>query len=244
MEETLASNLLGRIPGVRGARRQFTVFLDKLRADAFDNYASTNPDASPETLSGVARFINYSTGRGDLGSFGERHALGLSNIFYSPRFSASRVEIATTPFRGTPEARSYAAKELVRYVGTNIGLMALAKAGGLDVGVNPLSNDFGTVKVGNTRVSLWGGMNSLARYTAQVMMGQSASSQTGRPRDRARLDAVSTFLRTKLAPQAGILVDAGTGSDFMGERATAGNEARHLFMTISCNDFMASVRDD
>lgn len=111
-EENFMSNLVGRIPGVRGSQRQFTVFLDKIRADAFDNYATTNPDATPETLSGVARFINYSTGRGDMGSFG----------------------------------------------------------------VNPLSNDFGTIKVGNTRLSLWGGTNQLARYTAQLMVGQSAAA--------------------------------------------------------------------
>lgn len=243
-EENFMSNLIGKIPGVRASQRQFTVFLDKVRADAFDNYAKANPDASPETLQGVARFINFSTGRGLLGSWGESHALGLSNVFYSPRFALSRAQLLTTPFRGTPEARAYATRELVRYVGTNLGLMALAKAGGLDIGTNPLSNAFGTIKVGDTRISLWGGMNQLARYTAQLMTGQSASADTGSTRDRSRLKTAQTFIRTKLAPQSSILVDMATGSDFKGQPATVGNEARHLFMPISWNDIADAVRDD
>jgi hypothetical protein len=243
-EENFMSNLVGKIPGVRGSQRQFTVFLDKVRADAFDNYVQANPEATPETLQGIARFINYSTGRGDLGSFGEQHALGLSNIFYSPRFAASRVQLATTPFRGTPEARAYATQNLLRYVGTNVGLMMLAKAGGLNVGVNPLSSDFGTIKAGDTRISLWGGMDKTARYTAQLLMGQSASADTGNTHDRSRLDTALTFIRTKLAPQTAVLVDAATGTDFKGQPATVGNEAQHLFTPISWNDIIEAVRSE
>jgi hypothetical protein len=244
-EENLMTNLIGKIPGVRGTQRQFVTFLDKIRADAFDNYATANPDATPETLQGIARFINFSTGRGDLGAWGERHALGLSNIFYSPRFALSRVQLATTPFRGTtPEARAYAANELVRYVSTNVGLMLLAKAGGLPVGINPLSNDFGTVKVGNTRISLWGGMDKTARYVAQLMTGESASAQTGETRDRSRLDTAQTFIRTKLAPQTSVLVDLATGKDFKGQAVIAGSEARHLLTPISWNEIADAVKED
>lgn len=229
---------------MRGTQRQFVTFLDKIRADAFDNYVQANPEATPETLSGVAKFINYSTGRGDLGALGERHALGLSNVFYSPRFAVSRAQLLTTPFRGTPEARAYAAQNLVRYVGTNLAIMGIAKAAGLAIGTNPLSNDFGTVKVGNTRVNLWGGTNQLARYTAQLMMEQSAAADSGNTRSRSRLDTALTFLRTKLAPQTSVLFDAATGSDFKGQPATASNEAQHLFMPISWSDISDAVRDD
>nr|MDQ3817733.1 hypothetical protein [Acidobacteriota bacterium] len=243
-EENFMSNLVGKIPGVRGSQRQFTTFLDKIRMDSFSEYAKANPDASPETLQGVARFINLSTGRGDLGAWGERHALGLSNIFYSPRFAVSRAQLLTTPFRGTPEARAFAAKELTRYVATNLGIMALAKAGGLDIGINPLSSDFGSLKVGNTRVSLWGSMDKTARYVAQFMMGASASASTGQTRDRSRLDTALTFLRSKAAPQLNYALDLSTGKDFAGRDVTPGEATKNLFMPFTFRDVEEAVRDD
>jgi hypothetical protein len=158
----------------------------------------------------------------------------------------SRVQAATAPFRPdfTPQARAYAATQLARYVGTNLGIMGIAKAAGLDIGVNPLSSEFGTLRVGNTRVSLFGGMNTTAKYVAQLMMGQSASAETGDTRDKSRLKTALTFIRTKLAPQSSVLVDAATGSDFKGQPATVGSTLKHSFVPISWNDIYDAVKDD
>lgn len=198
-EEGFQSSVAQSIPSVRASERAYVSFLDKLRADVFDDYATTHPDASLETLKGIASFINKATGRGDLGAWGEQHVTALSQAFYSPRFQLSRVQTALAPWTGTPEARAYAKRELIKFVSAGIGMMGLAKAAGLEVGVDPLSSDFGKIRVVNTRIGLWGGSAQIARYTAQLITGQATSLSDGETRPRSRLQTAINFLRTRAA---------------------------------------------
>lgn len=243
-EEGFQSSIAQSIPGVRASERAYVTFLDKLRADVFDDYVTAHPDATPETLKGIASFVNKATGRGGLGAWGERHATILSQAFYSPRFQLSRVQTALTPWQGTPEARSYAAKELVKFVTAGVGFIGLAKAAGLEVGTDPLSSDFGKIKVGNSRIDLWGGFQPLARYTAQLIAGQSTSIEDGETRERARWKTALNFLRTKAAPQISVPLDTLIGSDVKGQPATLLNLPRRAFMPLAWRDVEDAIRDD
>jgi hypothetical protein len=243
-EEGFQSSIAQSIPGVRASERAYVAFLNKLRADTWDSFYETHPNATPETLKNIAGFVNTATGRGSLGRWGEKHASALSQILYSPRFTVSRVQTALTPFHGTPEARSYAAKELVKFVGAGIGFMGLAKAAGLDVSVDPLSSDFGKVRVGNSRIDLWGSSAQLARYTAQIIAGKSTSLEDGATQDRARWKTALNFLRTKAAPQISVPLDTLIGSDVKGQPATLSNAPKRAFLPLAWNDVIEAVQDD
>lgn len=131
-EEAYMTDLIQKVPVlgtiVKASERGYTGFLNKLRADVFDDVAQEymkggiRPETHPEEFEGLARFLNVATGRGDfndllpnklkLGSWEmdfsqQRQAMGkafqsaapLANAtFFSPRFLASRLQILNPLF--------------------------------------------------------------------------------------------------------------------------------------------------
>ena len=98
-EEAFMSQWAERIPGVgrvvRASERGFFGFLNKLRADTFDDLvrrsiaAGVDFKANPKALSDIASFVNAATGRGNLGKLNSSAPL-LNGLFFSPRLIASR----------------------------------------------------------------------------------------------------------------------------------------------------------
>jgi hypothetical protein len=173
----------------------------------------------------------------------------LNQLFYSPRFQLSRAQMPLELFRGTPASRKFAAGELLKYVGAGVGLMQMAKMAGADVSFNPLSADFGRVKIGRTRLSIWGGNDTLARYTAQMVAGKATELESGRTVDRSRARTGLQFLRTKLSPQLSVPLDTILGSTAAGEKASVASDwhsgaARRAFMPLAWRDVEDAVHDD
>jgi hypothetical protein len=240
-EETIASNLAGYIPGVKAGQRAQVVYLNKIRADLFDSVVQSRPDLTPEDLQGIATFINYASGRGDLGKL-EKAAPALANVFFSPRLTLSRFQVLGSALRGTPAARAYAARHLVQFTATGLATLALAKAAGADVTVDPRKSDFGKIKIGNTRVDLFGGFIQTARPIAQLIGGVHQSpSGVGAS---SRTEAVGRFVRSRLSPQAGLVVDLATGQTMNHEAATASKLTRNLLMPISWDAIYQAVKED
>ena len=98
-----------------------------------------------------------------------------------------------------------------------LGILGVAKAGGAEVEMNPQSSDFGKIKVGNTRYNYWGSFQPMARLAGQMYTGQIKATGTGKIKDKARLGLMINFLRSKLAPTPGRIVDVFTGETMMGE---------------------------
>ena len=229
-EEAFMSNFASKIPGISASNRAYAVYLNKLRADVFDKAVEAwgGPLAKKESeYRALASFINYATGRGDLGPFNTSAPL-LNALFFSPRLVVSRAQTIAAPLlfaaQGNPAAAKMAAGELVKFVGAGMAVLGLAKLAGAAVEDDPRSSKFGKIEIGPHQVDIWAGFQPVARYTAQFITGE-RKTQSGEivvtdgtgPFGETRLDTATRFARSKLGPPAGLAVDALEGQDFVGE---------------------------
>lgn len=235
-EEQFMSNLGEKIPLigqiVKGSERGYVAYLNKMRADLFQQGASVFADQgrtfenSPELYKGLAKFINNATGRGGLGPL-DRSAQILNTAFFSPRLIASRLNLINPLFytKLPKEVRIMALKDMAKVIGFGTSILGLAAVAGAQVEKDPRSADFGKIRVGNTRWDIWGGFQQYARIFAQLYTGQTKSSNTGEIYDlkgdkfpyKTRLDQLGAFFRGKLAPVPGFAVDVLSGKNVVGE---------------------------
>jgi hypothetical protein len=241
-EEPFASKWAQHIPGVKNSERAYTVMLDSLRSKVFDDYVAAKPDAEPETLQGIARFINYASGRGSLTGVRGIDST-LAQVFYSPRLSVSRPQLLTTPFRGTPETKAYARRELTKYFAATAGFLGMARLAGASVSFDVTDPDFAKIKIGNQRIDLGAGYAQLFRYGAQGATGRGRSLKLGREYEADRGAVVERFFRTKLSPQAGLVVNLAKGEDLRGQKTNLGQEAKKLLVPLSFGDIYDAWED-
>ncbi|MCR4341816.1 MAG: hypothetical protein NUW01_18225, partial [Gemmatimonadaceae bacterium] len=215
-EEAFMSNALNNVPvlggTVQATNRAYTMYLNKLRVDVFDNAVAAWDRVGlanrPNEEKGLAMFVNWATGRGDLPGQLNQAAPLLNSLFFAPRFAISRLETPFAPIvlaaKGQGEAAKLAAADLTKFVGAGLSLLTLAKMGGFQVEADPRSSSFGKVVIGPHTIDIWGGFQQNARYTAQFITGQS-KSYDGRVIDMGtgfgqsnRFDLAIRYLRGKL----------------------------------------------
>lgn len=220
-EEIFMSSWAEKIPilgrGVRASSRAYVGFLNKLRADVFEDLikkadklglnASGNLDLSTE----IAKFVNAASGRGNLRGL-ERSAVMLNATLFSPRLIASRMTFLNPAnyVTGSPFVRKQYLKSLLTVTGLTMTTLTMAKAGGLDVGLDPRSADFMKIKVrGKVRIDVLGGFQQYIRAAAQIISGEYISSTTGKLvtlgegyRPLTREEIAIRFAKSKLSPAA------------------------------------------
>ena len=215
--------VIGRI--VAASERAFATFLNQQRREVFVLQAKKwirrgiTPTTNPKSFSDYAKFVNHATGRGSLEQMKPGALTALNAVFYSPRFQVSRVQVIgdlISP-KTTWTARKVIARDLAEFYATGLGIMGMSKAGGAEVEMDFRSSDFGKIKVGNTRYNYWGAFQPMARLTGQMFSGEIKLTGTGKIKDKAQTELLINFLRTKLAPVPGRLVDVAVGETFLGE---------------------------
>lgn len=232
-EEQFMSQLPNKLPIfgrlAKGSERAYSGFLNKLRADTFDDlYKSAQSQGllkdNQQVVHDIAKFVNTATGRGDLGAF-QRAAPILNAAFFSPRLMASRVQTLNPNYyiKLDPFVRKEAIKSLLAMAGTASTIIGLAKLGGADVGTDPRSADFGKIKVGNTRFDLGGGFLQYLVLGSRLLSGKIVSSTTGREvtlgegfNAPTRADILGNFLKSKEAPVLSFITQVFTGTDSAG----------------------------
>lgn len=253
---------------LRGSQRAFTTFLNKLRADSFDAMVASLARSETPTLAeakAIANYINVATGRGKIG-LSANAATGLNTIFFAPKLVASRFNLlAGQPlYGGTMRTRNMVAREYARFlagVAVVMGLGALAHDEEDDdkpfVNFDPRSSDFGKMRFGQTYIDPLAGLAQVTTFLARELSGESVTGkgEVVPLRDQYRLtlqgdekveygaqnayDVATRFLRTKLAPIPGAIVNAFTGEDVVGNEATPGSIVTSLVVPLS----MQNVRD-
>ena len=221
-EEVYMSRLANKIPGIRASERAYVTYLNKLRADTFDDVARSwaGMARTPSDYQALARWVNIATGRGSLGR-AERLAPTLNGLFFSPRFLASRIQVPLELLRASKTTRLMVAKDLSKFVGTGIGIMSMLALGGvIDVELDPRSSDFGKGRVGKTRFDFWAGFQPIARYTAQIITNERKTTGAGNVVGIDRGETITRFIQSKLSPVAGLLVDVNRGETFVGDELT------------------------
>lgn len=240
--------VIGRV--VRASARAYTGFLNKLRADVFDDLVGSAknlglaPEENSKLLKDLAGFINAATGRGSLGSL-EKAALPLNSFFFSPRLAASRITLLNPIYyvKLDPFVRKEALKSLFTFAGAGLTTLQLAKAGGAEIGTDPRSADFGKIKIGNTRVDLWGGFQQYIRLVGQLTSGKIVSSTTGKEytlgegyRPLTRYDIAMRFAEYKEAPVFSFATELLRGQTVFGEEPKWGEEIANRFIPMVTQD--------
>ena len=247
-EEAFQSRAFHGIPGfgniVRGGERAYNGFLNYLRAQVFFKYVEAMPNAGLESMTRQARFINEATGRGTLGGF-ERSAMALANVFFSPRFVTSRIQVWRHLFSKDPVVRKMAAKNLVGFTGAFLLTLKLAEWAGADVELDPRSNEFGKIRIGKTHIDLSAAMVPHVRYAAQIMTG---TRKVGNHIEKInRADVAWRFVQSKFGPTAGFITSVLKGKNFVGEDYTLDNWRGVLFNELTpmaIQDIIEAAREE
>jgi hypothetical protein len=209
------------------------------------------PLTQPE-LNSIANYINVATGRGNLG----KHAAAAESaalLFFSPRLVASRFQILLGQplYHGTARTRTLIASEYAR---TLIGLSAiygLAIAAGATIETDPHSSDFGKLKFGNTRVDPMMGLSQNTVMLDRIITGKTKTLGGKEKPIRGKVpyggatsfDVVANFLRSKLAPVPGAIVNVATGKNVVGEPVTPLSTATDLIVPLSFQDVYSIMKE-
>lgn len=262
-EEAFMTDLAEKIPvvgrGVNASNRAYSGFLNKLRADVFDDFVrqyenlGINLSTDTKKLREIARFINSATGRGDLGKLGNPAAPALAGVFFSPRLIAARLYMLSPHIymKKDPILRKEAWKSLLSISALALTTAGLAKYGlGMDVEDDPRSADFMKPKVGNTRYDFLGGFQQYIRLGAQLITGETknakgkmkslTSGDFGQP---TRRDVAVQFGLNKLAPIPAFISDWLEGKDATGKKFKMTDELANHLIPLAIQDMTDAYKE-
>jgi len=262
-EEAFMSRLAERIPGigtlVKASERAYVGYLDMFRASVFDAtlqgwgvtnttklFGTAKAEALSHQIGVLAKYINWSTGRGDLPT---SIATGLNAIFFSPRLQTGRIGL---PFLLTkmliaesPALRKVAARDMLAFGGAASTTLGLAWLGGAQVELDPASADFGKVKIGNTRIDMLGGFGQYATYLARNFTGDfkegRIKASSGRMMKANRGELFIRLLRTKASPAVGAILNTMFGSNVVGEEVELNTD--YMLKDLGDNLLMMAWQD-
>lgn len=238
-EEQFPGSYVDSLPGIKNSGRAYTVFLNKMRVDTFDRLVDVagnhgkNVD-DPRFLKALGEYINTSTGRGRIpGAHGEDAAQFLNTFLFSPRLLASRFQILNPNYyvrlyRQDPFVAGQALRAAGQTLAAISSMAYLANnIPGTDVGMNPLSADFGKVRIGNTRVDFAGGFQPLIVLYSRLYKKKSVSSSSGSEQDinggfgtSTRPDVVYRFFQSKMSPSMRLIWDRAAERTYIGDPVT------------------------
>jgi hypothetical protein len=250
-EEAWISRFAQKFPLIKSTERAYVTFLNKLRFDVFTSVADdwrAKGVTDESSWRKLASYINAGTGRGDIKGLTDAGPI-LNAAFFSPRYLASRLQLPTYMLSKDPAIRDMAVKDFAKFFGAGAAILSLAALGGAQVELDPRSSDFGKVKIGDTRYDFWGGWQPLARYTAQLVSGESKSVSTGDIAHQDRLTTLGRFAQSKLSPLGGVVVNAlrgetPTGDDFEASPSSVSANALALVTPLFFQDVADAVRSE
>lgn len=259
-EEAFMSNLAANIPGigigVKASDRAYSGFLNKLRADVFDDILKQGQKLGlgddPKFLESLASFVNAATGRGNMpDALSSAHQV-LNGALFSPRLMASRLSLLNPVYYAKlqPTVRKEALKSLFTFAAAGTTVLTMAKLAGAEVGTDPRSTDFGKIKIGDTRFDPWGGFQQYVVVAARLLTNEMVSSTTGKEyalgegyKPTTRMDIAQRFVEAKQAPVLSFATALLEGSTFSGEKVRVAPEIADRFIPMVIQDLYELHRD-
>jgi hypothetical protein len=168
----------------------------------------------------------------------------LNLLLFSPRLIASRIRLLFDPrlYAGKgwegQIARQEARRSMAALLGLGGAVLTLAHQAGAEVGMDPRSADFGKIKIGDTRIDIWGGLQQYIVASYRMLSGEKVNSATGEVEDvggfgKPRfVGTLGDVVENKLAPVPAYLNAWDKGRTFSGEPFNPLKEAGKLFLPI------------
>jgi len=241
-EERFMSSWAEKIPGVKMSERAYVGFLNRLRADVFDSMIKDanrmGAAVDGPLLRKVADYVNTASGRGGLGSM-ERAAVVLNTAMFSPRLFASRVRLLNPALyiRSDPVIRKQAIRSLIGMASLAATTVTLAKMSGAEVSGDWKDADFGKIKIGNTRLDMFGGFLQYIRAGANIL------PFLGGPYSGTSLEAAGRFARTKASPTLGMALDLLDQKDMAGNPINTPEYISSRFIPMAVQDTYDAVQE-
>lgn len=240
--------------------RAYNTYIASLRFYGWKSVCDTTINGEPTALeqADIANAVNIFTGRGDMGSW-NKHAAALNVGLFSPRYQWSRVQmlIGSPVWRASsPEMRKVI---LTRFYGRSaLGTGMMYALYGLLFGndrdfnltFNPLSSDFGKIRMGNTRIDPMAGLVQPIVFMSKALSGQEKTSK-GEMRDlrgddasHSRQSIVTQYGRSKLAPVPGAVWNMIDGKDVVGNKTTVGGQLLGLSTPMTYGNIYQVMTSD
>lgn len=202
----------------------------------------------------IANFVNVATGRGPLGGM-ENSALMLNNVFFAPRYVASRFQllIGQPFFGGNARTRKLIAKEYARYLIGMAMVYSLGKLAGGETEEDPTSANFGKIRFGRTRLDPLSGISQATVFVSRLATGKTKSSISDRVTPIRGEDVpyggtnvgnvLFNFFRGKLSPRYGTVVNVIAGENVVGEKVTLKSAMADLVVPLSFRDILETMQE-
>jgi hypothetical protein len=255
---------------VRASDRAYAAYLNRLRADVFDNMANAlGPNATDEQLREVARYINVASGRGDIGGKGSSQIgkqIGqampaAATLLWSPRNLSSRIQfvlgVPLAEAARVPGARKLIAKEYAKTIIATGSVMGLAKLGLESSGQGSVSgditsSDFGKIRAGDTRIDMMAGVQQPLVLLGRLMTGKTTSPVSGKTTSLKEPkfgqpgpgELAFRFMKSKANPVFGSAEEMYTGKDFVGQEVSTGKSLANLVVPLSVNEIYEALTED
>jgi len=222
--EEASSKWSRTMPYLSPSVRAYEGFLNDLRLNMFVNQLNNLEKSgalesmSEKSITDLAEVISASTGRGSLGKHLDKASGPLAAVFFSPKWAASKVRQMMNPitkmerggklgFKSTPASR-LATKSIAINAGSTLAVLGALTAAGADVEWDLESTDFGSVRIGNTRMDLTGGWASWITLMARMYTMRRVSASSGKAtdlnrgywKDNTRWDLAGDFIGNKSSP--------------------------------------------
>jgi hypothetical protein len=268
MEERFMSNYAAKIPligrGIKASERAYVGFLNKLRADVFDDMLKKatamgrHPAKDPALVKGIAGFVNRATGRGELKSwFGnlEEASTFLNSFFFSPRLMASRMSLLNPVYyvKADPFVRKEVLKTVFAAGAQGITVVSMMKLAGMDVETDPTGSDFMKLKVPgtNTRVDIWAGHQQYVVLAARMYYNSMKSTAGDKQivlgegyKPLTRADLLQRSFEYKMAPVASLMLTLLRKQGPFGEKLNIPKEAGLRFVPMVMQDAYDLYNED
>ena len=253
-EEMFMAPIAEKIPGIgriiRATGRAYTGFLNRMRADIFDAYYKSaklaGVDVTDEKfLKSLGRAIGNATGRGKLPGQLEKAMPVLSQGLFSARKLAATFDMINPEFYITlhPYVRRKVLEIWLAFLGGGLTLLTIGKLAGAEVETEPTNADFGKIKIGNTRINVFGSFQSIAVLLARLWKGYITSSTTRKRmvlgegyKPTTRLDIISRFFSMKQHPTLTFIISLLRGTDQIGRKFDWKKDALKMYIPMVFQD--------
>jgi hypothetical protein len=263
---------MNKVWGIGGSERAVSAFINTQRRLVFrslvDKLATMRGDdvarISDADLRVLGNLVNVASGRAGLGKW-EGALQGAAAVFFSPRWWMSRLAWWSGQpmwhesrwFGGTgasPEVRRLAMMEWGKQAAAQALIMGLAVAGltaafgdpgedeEWDYFTNPISPNFGKIRIRNTYVDFTAGLGQHLSYLSRLATGRQSDRWEENEIDRWRL--AIKYGRGKLAPLPSAITDFFVGKN-MGQEKFGGYEWIKSSVTpLVLQDFFDTAKAD